>query len=46
MTFELPGGNDHPSWLTIGSVVVGYSIVLAVMFVGLFVVPYLVYMLL
>ena len=43
MTFELPGGNDHPSWLTIGSVAVGYGIIMTVVLLGFFIVPYLVF---
>ncbi|WP_172824868.1 hypothetical protein [Halorientalis sp. IM1011] len=34
---------DHPSWFTIGGTVAGYGIILVVMFVLLFVVPFLIF---
>lgn len=40
MNLDLPGGSDHPAWMTIGGTLVGYGVVLAVIFVLLFVVPY------
>lgn len=36
-------GFDHPSWLTALGTVVGYGALLFVMFVVLFVLPYLVF---
>lgn len=43
MPVDLPGGYDHPSWLTAVSTVVAYGAILAMMFVLLFVVPTLVF---
>lgn len=40
MRTELPGGNDHPSWLTAVATVVGYGAIFAFIFAALFVVPY------
>ena len=37
---------EHPSWVTAGSTVVGYLLILAVMTVALFVLPWLVFSLL
>jgi hypothetical protein len=34
---------DHPAWVTAGVTLVGYGAVLAVLFVLLFVVPYVAY---
>ncbi|MDG5817413.1 hypothetical protein [Natronococcus sp. A-GB7] len=34
---------EHPAWLTAGSTVVGYLLILAVLTVALFVVPWLVF---
>jgi len=34
---------DHPAWRALAGTLVGYAIVLAIIFVGLFVVPYLLY---
>lgn len=39
----LPGGTDHPTWLTAGSTLVSYGLLLLAMFVVLFVLPYLVF---
>ncbi|WP_169330923.1 hypothetical protein [Natronococcus occultus] len=36
-------GFDHPAWLTAGSTVVGYLLILAVLTAALFVVPWLVF---
>ncbi|WP_299269949.1 hypothetical protein [Halorientalis sp.] len=33
----------HPSWFTIGGTVAGYGLILVVMFVLLFVVPFLIF---
>lgn len=43
MALSLPGGLDHPSWTTAVGTVVGFGLVLAALFVALFVVPYLVF---
>lgn len=40
MDLELPGGNDHPAWLTATGVAVGYGVVLGVITVALFLVPF------
>lgn len=34
---------DHPAWLTAGGTLVGYGLILLVMFALLFVVPFLIY---
>jgi hypothetical protein len=34
---------DHPAWLTAGGTLVGYGLILAFMFVLLFVVPFLLF---
>jgi hypothetical protein len=34
---------DHPSWITAGSTVVGYLLILLVLTVALFVVPWLIF---
>lgn len=44
MARALPGGYDHPSWLAAIGTVVSYGVVLLVMFVLLFVVPYLLFL--
>jgi len=41
MDVDIPGGTDHPAWLTVAGVGLGYGAVLAVIFVALFLVPYL-----
>lgn len=41
MNLELPGGNDHPTWLTVGATAVAYGAIFAFILVALFVVPYL-----
>jgi hypothetical protein len=40
---DLPGHFDHPAWTTGLATALGYVIVLAVLFLALFVVPYLVF---
>lgn len=40
---DLPGQFDHPAWLTGVGVVLGYGLILAVMFLVLFVLPYLLF---
>ena len=40
---DLPGRFDHPAWTTGLATAFGYGIVLAVLFLALFVVPYLVF---
>lgn len=40
---ELTDQFDHPAWLTAGGTLVGYSLILVVMFALLFVLPFLVY---
>ncbi len=40
---SLPDAFDHPAWMTGVATVVGYGLILAVLFVALFVVPYLVF---
>lgn len=42
----LPEAVDHDSWRTIAGTGVGYGLILAVLFVALFVLPYLVFLLL
>jgi hypothetical protein len=34
---------DHPAWLTVLGTVVGYGVILFVMFLALFVLPFFVY---
>lgn len=34
---------DHPAWRVLAGTVVGYGLVLAIVFVALFVVPYLLF---
>lgn len=41
MTVDLPGGRDHPTWLTAIATAVGYGVIFAFILVALFVVPYL-----
>lgn len=41
MDIDIPGGTDHPAWLTAVGVGLGYGVVLAVIFAVLFVLPYL-----
>lgn len=41
MTLDLPGGRDHPSWLTAISTFVAYGVVIAIVAVLLFGLPYL-----
>lgn len=41
MNFELPGGNDHPSWLTAIATAIGYGAIFTFILLALFVVPYL-----
>lgn len=43
MSLSLAGGNDHPTWLTAVGTLLGYGVILAVMFAVLFVVPYLLF---
>lgn len=43
MELDLPGGYDHPSWLTAVGTVVGYGVIMAVLTVLLFAVPWLVF---
>lgn len=43
MSRSLAGGNDHPSWTTAAGTLVGYGLILAVMTVVLFGVPYLLF---
>lgn len=43
MTIDLPGGTDHPSWTTAVGTFVAYALVLVVMFVLLFLVPYVIF---
>lgn len=40
MALALPGGADHPSWLTAVGTLVSYGLVLVGLFVLLFLVPY------
>lgn len=40
---ELTDQFDHPAWLTAGGTLVGYGLILVVMFALLFVLPFLVY---
>lgn len=40
MELDLPGGRDHPAWTTVAGVLAGYSVVLAVILVAVFLVPY------
>jgi hypothetical protein len=40
MTLGLRDEYDHPSWLTIGGTVVGYGVILTVVLLLMFVVPY------
>ena len=40
MNLDLPGGRDHPAWLTVAGVLAGYGVVLAVVLGALFLVPY------
>jgi len=42
----LPEPFDHPAWLTGAGTVAGYGVILLVLFVALFVVPYLLFTLL
>jgi len=42
----LPEPFDHPAWLTGAGTVAGYGLILLVLFVALFVVPYLLFTLL
>ncbi len=41
MTLELPGGRDHPAWLTVLGTFLSYGVILAVILALMFVVPYL-----
>jgi hypothetical protein len=43
MNLSLPGGNDHPTWLTAVGTFASYGLVLALLFALLFVVPYLLF---
>lgn len=43
MAVDLPGDFDHPAWLTAASTVVAYGLVLLLLFVLLFVLPFLVF---
>ena len=38
---DLPGGFDHPAWISGLAVAIGYGLILLVMCLALFVVPYL-----
>jgi len=40
MELPLPGGFDHPSWLTGVATAVAYGVLLTAIFLALFVVPY------
>lgn len=44
MNAKLPGEFDHPSWLTAVGTFVGYGVILVVMTVVLFLIPYLIFM--
>ncbi|EMA38885.1 hypothetical protein [Halococcus hamelinensis] len=46
MSASLPGRFDHPSWLTAVGTLVAYGIILLLLTVVLFVVPYLVFLVL
>jgi len=39
----LPFDPTHSAWITAGGTIVGYGIVLALLFLAMFVVPYLVF---
>lgn len=39
MAIDVPGGFDHPSWVTAVATAVGYGVLLVVVLVLLFVVP-------
>jgi hypothetical protein len=41
MSIDLPGEFDHPAWTTAVGTAVAYGVILAGMFVLLFVVPFL-----
>jgi hypothetical protein len=43
MNAKLPGGFDHPSWLTAVGTFVGYGAILLLMTVVLFLIPYLIF---
>ncbi|WP_195156050.1 hypothetical protein [Halococcus agarilyticus] len=43
MNQYLPGGAEHPSWLTVLGTFLGYGAILLVMTLLLFAVPYLVF---
>jgi len=34
---------DHPAWRALGGTIVGYAVVLTIILLGLFVLPYLLY---
>jgi hypothetical protein len=40
---DFPGDFDHPSWVTAATTIVAYGVILAVIFLLLFVVPYLLF---
>ena len=44
MNAKLPGGFDHPSWLTAAGTFIGYGVILFLMTVVLFLIPYLVFL--
>jgi hypothetical protein len=44
MNAKLPGGFDHPSWLAVVGTFVGYGVILVLMTIALFLIPYLIFM--
>jgi len=44
MSANLPGGVDHPSWLTVAGTFLGYAAILVLLTVVLFVIPFLVFL--
>jgi hypothetical protein len=43
MDAHIPGGTDHPTWLSGLAVFLGYGVVLAAILLVLFVLPYLLF---
>lgn len=43
MNAKLSGALDHPTWLTAISTFVGYGVILVLMTIALFLIPYLIF---
>lgn len=46
MSTSLPGRFDHPSWLTAAGTLVAYGLILLLLTVVLFAIPYLIFLVL